>query len=197
MIRMLVLVLVLLAAPCALAQHAGGAAPLPSMTAPAQARQFDFLIGQWDIVVKPKVSSVAAMIHGQPTLSGTWKAWRAFDGFGVDDEMRIVDGSGNPRSLSRALRVYSQAEQRWNLVTLDVYRARFSNATAQMKDAELVSNGRGVDGEGKEYQTRTRYFDIGPDAFKMQQDRSYDAGETWNEAALLIEAKRTAAAAPR
>jgi hypothetical protein len=31
----------------------------------------------------------------------------------------------------------------------------------------------------------------------MQQDRSTDSGQTWDEATLVIEAKRVAAAAPR
>jgi hypothetical protein len=31
----------------------------------------------------------------------------------------------------------------------------------------------------------------------MQQDRSYDAGRTWTEGFLKIEAKRVAAVAPR
>ena len=188
-------VLALLLLPgVAAAQHGGGPAP-PSTTAPAEARQFDFLIGQWELEVKPKVSSLAAMIHGAPKLVGSWKAWRGFDGFGVEDELRVADASGNPMSLNEALRVFDRNQNRWTVVGVDVYRARVSNSTAQWSGNEMRVDGNGVDGEGKAYVSRTRYFAIGADGFRMQQDRSYDSGQTWDEAQLVIDAKRVAATA--
>ena len=170
---------------------------MPATSAPPEAKQFDFLVGQWEVDVKPKVGGLAAMIHGAPTLAGSWKAWRAFDGFGVDDELRIVDGNGNPRSLSHNLRVYDSTAKRWTITGLDVYRARGSNATAQWRDGEMHVEGRGTDAEGKPYVTRTRFHDITADSFRMQQDRSTDDGESWDEAVLVIEARRVAATAPR
>ena len=180
----------------AAAQHNDAAGASPA-TAPAEARQFDFLIGQWELEVKPKVGGLAAMIHGAPRLVGTWKAWRGFDGFGVEDEMRISDASGNPMSLNHALRSWDRAQSRWNVVGLDVYRSRVSQSTAQWQTNEMRIAGTGVDAEGKTYQSRTRYFDIAADRFRMQQDRSYDNGQTWDEGSLTIEAKRTAPAATR
>ena len=192
----LIAALLSLAAPFAHAQHGGGATP-PANTAPAQARQFDFLIGLFEVTVTPKVNGIAAMIHGTPKLGGTWKGWRALDGFGVDDELRIVDGSGNPRSLTHAMRVYSQADNRWNITIADAYRGRVSTSSARPADAEMRVNGQGLDGEGKPYLARARFFAIGADGFKMQQDRSYDEGKSWDEATLVIEAKRVAATATR
>ena len=191
-------VTLLLALPAAaVAQHADAAPALPPTTAPAEARQFDFLIGQWELEVKPKVSSLAAMIHGAPKLVGSWKAWRSFDGFGIEDELRVADASGNPMSLNEGLRVFDRNQNRWTVVGVDVYRARVSNSTAQWNGSEMRVGGSGVDGEGKAYVSRTRYFGIGPDAFRMQQDLSYDNGQSWDEATLAIEAKRVAAAAAR
>ena len=193
---LLLALLLFLSAPLARAQHGGGAA-MPSTTAPAEARQFDFLIGQWELEVRPKVSGIAAMIHGAPRLLGTWKAWRAYDGFGIEDELRIVDASGNPRSLSHGQRVYAEAEKQWKTSVLDVYRARFTTATARFERGEMKVSGQGVDAEGKAYQTRTRFFEIAKDAFKMTQDRSYDNGASWDQGTLAIDAKRVAATAPR
>ena len=190
------LLLLLLSAPLH-AQHGGGGAAMPATTAPAEARQFDFLIGQWELDVRPKVSGLAAMIHGAPRLLGTWKAWRAFDGFGVQDEMRIVDASGNPKTLTSFQRVYAESEKQWKISGLDVYRARYTNSTARWQDGEMRVNGEGTDSEGKAYQSRTRYFEIGKDAFKMTQDRSYDQGTTWDEGVLAIDAKRVSTTAPR
>jgi len=192
------LVLMLLAVPVVTdAQHDSAAPSPPSTAAPAEARQFDFLIGQWEIEVKPKVGSLVAMIHGAPRLVGSWKAWRALDGFGVEDELRIADASGNPISLNEALRVFDRSRNRWSIVGLDVYRARFSNSTAQWNGTEMRIDGNGVDGEGKAYLSRVRYFAISADAFRMQQDRSLDNGQTWDEATLTIEARRVAASATR
>src|SRR5215212_7990315 len=82
----------------------GARTTLPPTT--AQATQFDFLVGQWDVTVIPKVSSLVARMHGVPKRLGTWKAWRAFDGRGLEDELRITDAAGNPRSLSHSVRIF-------------------------------------------------------------------------------------------
>ena len=173
--------------------HAQSGAP----AAPPEVAQFDFLIGQWDIEASPKVSGLVAMIHGTPRLLGSWKAWRALDGFGVDDEVRVVDGGGNPMSLSRALRVYDPKAHRWAIESLDVYAARFSAATAQWQGGEMHVSGTGSTPDGKAYLSRTRFFEIGPDHFKMRQDRSYDNGASWDEGAVTVSAKRVAAKAQR
>jgi hypothetical protein len=191
-----IMFLVLAAGGNAWAQH-DTAPAMPATSAPAEARQFDFLIGQWELEVKPKINGLAAMIHGAPKLSGSWKAWRALDGFGVEDELRIADASGNPMSLNLALRVFDRNERRWAVVGVDAYRARVSQSSAQWQDGEMRITGTGVDSEGKTYMSRTRYFAIASDAFRMQQDRSYDNGQSWDEATLVVEARRVAAAASR
>jgi len=192
------LALALLLSPVvACAQHGTGTPEMPSTAAPTEAHQFDFLIGQWEVDVKPKVGGLSAMIHGAPKLVGSWKAWRSLDGFGIEDELRIADASGNPLSLNETLRVFDRSQNRWTIVGLDVYRAHVSNSTAQWNGTEMRVDGSGVDGEGKPYVSRVRYFAISADAFRMQQDRSLDNGQTWDEATLTIEARRVAAGAAR
>ena len=192
MLRALLFVVAFLPA-LALAQ---GPAPV-STDAPAEARQFDFMLGEWRVEVRPKVSGMAAMIHGAPRLVGSWKVWPAFDGFGVEDELRIVDASGNPASLSRTQRLWSRSEQRWLVAGMDVYRGRMSSARGHWADDAMLVEGSGVDAEGKAYSTRTRFSGISADAFAMIQDRSTDGGASWDEAVLEVSATRTAAAATR
>lgn len=181
----------------AAAQHSGGATARPSPTAPREASQFAFLIGQWDLKVMPKVNSVAARIHGSPKLLGTWKAWRMVDGFGIEDELRIVDGSGNPSALSHSLRLYSVADAKWLITGVDAYRGRVSSSAGSWSGAQMIINGTGTDAEGKSFLTRTRFYEITAKSFKYQQDRSSDNGSTWDEGAVRIEAKRTSASAAR
>jgi len=162
-----------------------------------EAKQFDFLIGQWELEVHPKADTLMAKIHGAPQLTGIWKAWRAFDGFGVDDEIRIIDKSGNPVGLSHAMRAYSNSESGWLVVSLDAYRGRIVESKGQLQGGEMVLSGKGTDPEGKPVLTRARYSQITADSFHLQNDRSADNGATWDEAVLVIDAKRVGAAATR
>ena len=178
------------------AQH-GGAAGAATVAAP-EARQFDFLVGQWELDVRPKgPGGLAERIHGAPRLKGSWKAWRAFDGFGIEDELRIIDESANPRSLTHTLRVYDPAAKRWSQTGLDVYRTRFASATAEWQGGEMRITSRGTDAAGKTVLSRSRFYEITPTGFRFQQDRSEDDGKTWTENLIRITAKRVAATAPR
>jgi hypothetical protein len=192
--KLLVVLAMIVVAKSARAQHGGG--PPPDRTAPPEAAQFNFLVGQWDLVVKPAAVGLGQKVHGTPKLIGTWKAWREFDGWGVEDELRITDGSGNPIGLSHAMRYYDATAKKWKSVGLDVYRGAISNAVAEMRGTVMVSNSSGRDPEGKAYLSRARYADITPNSFTFLQERSTDNGKTWDES-LTIEAKRTASLAPR
>ena len=190
------LAVLLLLTPLTLPAQHGGSMPSASR-APREAAQYDFLVGQWELTVTPKVPSLAAFVHGQPRLHGSWKAWRALDGWGVEDELRIVDESGNPRSLTQALRVYDPSTRKWIVATADAYRQRIAHSTAQWRGTEMVGTGTGADGDGRSYMVRTRMTAITPTSFRFVQDRSDDGGATWDEARLVIDAKRVAAAAAR
>lgn len=177
--------------------HGAGRAVLPATVPPPEAAQFDFLVGHWELEVMPKVGGLAALLHGAPRLVGSWKAWRAFDGFGLEDELRIADASGNPISLAHAQRIYDTRARRWQLQTLDVYRARFTSATAQWQDGEMKTHGSGTGSDGRPALVRSRFHGIAGDRFRWQQDRSADQGASWDEATLVISARRVAAKAPR
>ena len=193
-VRFTFLFMLVMMSSAARAQHGGG--PI-IRSAPREAAQFGFLIGQWELTVKPAASGLAQKIHGVPKLVGTWKAWRAFDGFGVEDELRITDASGNPLSLSHAMRYYDATAKRWTATTLDVYRGVFTASTAEWKDGAMMVTSRGSDAEGKAYVARSRYYEITPASFRFRQDRSTDDGRSWTEGVLSIDAKRVAAAATR
>ena len=164
-----------------------------STSASDGAGQFDFLLGQWELDVHVKAGGLAAMIHGTPKLSGTWKAWRIIDGRAIEDELRIVDASGNPLTLNRALRFYSADEKRWETVGIDLHHNHTYESVGQFQDGEMRVESRSADSDGK--QSRTRYVNISADAFRMLQERSADGGKTWEESGISIDAKRIAATA--
>jgi hypothetical protein len=191
--RALALMAALALPAAAVAQHA---APNLSAVPPREATQFDFLVGEWSLVVHPPVSTLVAKLHGIANLSGTWKAWRAFDGWGIEDELRIVDASGNPHAFVHAMRVYDVPARHWTASTLDVYASRFGSSMAEWKDGEMTVTSHGMTADGKPTVARTRFYDITPAAFEYQQEQSTDGGRTWTTT-LRMEAKRVAATAPR
>lgn len=170
------------AALLALAASGANAAP--------EAGQFDFLLGQWSVSGELKVSGLVALIHGQPKLAGSWKAWRAADGRGVEDDLKLTDASGNPISSVHFTRIYSRDENCWKISGRDTNRGSLPPATARWQGDELLSMGSGADQEGKRYQSRTHYLAITPVSFRMVQDRSYDEGKTWETAVVTLNARR-------
>lgn len=178
------------------AQHAGSA-PSDPTRAPQAAHQFDFLLGEWTVEARPLVNALAAKIHGVPKLVGTWRAWRAMDGWGLADEIRLLDASGNPRSVAHALRVVDANGQHWKQVTVDVYRGTMTQGDATWDGTSMLITGSGTDDNGKAFRSRIRFSDITPTSFTYRIDRSWDLGKTWTEGMLTITAKRSAAAATR
>jgi hypothetical protein len=126
----------------------------------------------------------------QPRFPGTWKAWRALDGWGIEDEIRLTDESGNPRALTHTVRVYDAVARHWKLSSLEVYRPIFQSGTAEWRGGEMHLTGRGTDTDGRAYLSRTRFHAISPTSFRFQQDRSYDDGKSWTEGFVKIEATR-------
>lgn len=180
----------------AIAQHTGSAAPSPPV-APKEGNQFDFLVGQWELVGQPQATTLAQRLHGVSKLPGTWKAWRALDGWGIEDELRLTDASGNPVLLAHTVRYFDAAARRWSLLAVDVYKGITSSSVAEWKHSEMIVNGAGKDAEGKAYISRGTFSKITPSSFTYRIDRSYDNGTKWTEGVTRIDAKRVAAAAPR
>lgn len=196
--RYTVLPLLLLTLPLAQVPAQNHSGTSRAATAPPkEVEQFAFLVGQWEVKVLPRVSSLAARIHGVPTLLGSWKAWRALDGFGIEDELRIVDGSGNPSAFSHTVRFYDAAQRRWAQSSLDVYRGHFTPATAVWSNGEMQLRSIGRDAEGKAYVQRARFHAITPTSFRYEADRSTDGERTWERRVLRMDARRVAAHAPR
>ena len=190
-----VALVVLLLPSVAIAQH-GGAAP-PPQVAPKEGSQFDFLVGQWEVVGQPQATTLAQRLHGVSKLPGIWKAWRALDGWGIEDELRLTDASGNPVLLAHTLRYFDTAARRWSLSAVDVYKGVVSSSVAEWRGREMIVTGSGKDAEGKPYISRATFSKITPSSFAYRLDRSYDNGTKWTDGVTRIDAKRVAAVAPR
>lgn len=181
------------------AQHSGGATAKPALVsaAPQEGAQFDFLVGQWEVTARPKATTLAQRIHGVPKVLGTWKAWRALDGWGLEDELRLTDGSGNPLVYTHTMRFFESARRRWSNSGIDVYKGTRTTSTAEWRGGEMVVSGLGTDETGKAFVSRATFAKITPSTFTYRLDRSFDRGRTWTEGVTTIDAKRVSATAPR
>lgn len=195
-VRSLLALAALIALPATLGAQHGGGTPLVTR-APAEAAQYDFLVGDWELTAKPQATTLAMKIHGVPKLHGSWKAWRALSGWGIEDELRIVDASGNPLALTHFVRVYDAAAKHWGISAVDAYRGQITVSSAEWRGGEMIASGQGTDQDGKAYTSRTTIRDITANGFRYQQDRSFDGGKSWSEGVLTIEAKRVGAVAAR
>jgi hypothetical protein len=167
------------------------AADTPALASAANG--FDFLLGDWAIDVQVKVSGLAALIHGVPKLSGTLKARRTAQG--IEDELVIVDASGNPRGANRSRRSFDAASGRWSITNSDDYHARQGSAVGRQEEGEMRIDGSYTEGSETTL-TRSRYYAVSADAFRFTQDRSHDNGATWDEGAFAYDARRIAAPSP-
>ena len=185
-----VLILAATAPSVASAQHVSKAVALAKRT-PKEVSQYDFLVGEWELLVKPAAVGLMQKMHGVPNLRGTWKATRTADGLGIEDVLRIVDRSGNPVAVTRFVRTYDDAAKHWAITAADSVHGKVTKATAEWMRTEMVTIGDASDEDGKKFISRARISGPTPTSFKYMQDRSYDGGATWGEVVLTIYAQRT------
>ncbi|MEC5217987.1 hypothetical protein RCH09_002953 [Actimicrobium sp. GrIS 1.19] len=163
-----------------------------SVAAAPEARQFDFMVGQWQVSGELKVSGAMALFHGNPKLAGGWKAWRAADGQGIEDELTLTDASGTVLSAVHFTRKFSPDENCWKVTGRDTYKGALPTpATARWQGDEILMTSSGTTPEGKHYRNRTHYLAITPVSFRMVQDRSYDEGKSWDTGTMTLDVRRT------
>ena len=172
---------------CAIAPVAAHGA---SAAAAPEARQFDFLVGLWQVGGTVKASGLVAMIHGQPRLTGSWKGWRSADGAGIEDELTLTDAAGRTVSAVHFTRSFSRDENCWKIQGRDAYKGALPPATARRDGDDMLVTSSGTTPEGKHYRNRTHYLAITPTGFRMVQDRSYDEGKTWDTGAVSLDVRR-------
>src|SRR5262245_4735869 len=151
------------------------ASPLPVLASPdgppAEASQFDFLIGTWDVVSEPNIAGVPEKVYGR------WTAQKSADGFMVVDEYRISDGSGGTAYLGETYRVYNPKARRWEYRFVEAYSGTWHEGTAVKEGVEMhLTQGTPAGGS----MTKIRYYDIQKDRFSWVSQRSWDGGKTWS-----------------
>ncbi|HEX9106175.1 MAG TPA: hypothetical protein VF832_03085 [Longimicrobiales bacterium] len=178
------LVLALVALPAAAARGQGAAGKSQEQLRAlfdAHKGDFDYLLGDWRFTAENKQ-------YGK--FGGFWSAVRLANEGQVLDEFRVVGDSGQTYDLSSTLRSYNALEDRWELVTVGSPNGLQNLGTGQRVGDEMHIEQRFGVGGPNPSTFRIRYYDIGPDHFSWNADRSTDGGKTWVKDFYHIEARR-------
>lgn len=157
--------------------------------APPESRQFDFLIGDWD------VSATRYQEDGTPLFQykASWTAKHLNDGRMVVDDFKALTPTGQAVSSYVTLRTYSEVTKRWEMAGLAALQpAAAMQWHGELKDGEMLMDARGTDPAGHPVHTRIRFFDIEKNSFRWESQTSRDDGKTWVRTAALVAARVSA-----
>ncbi len=170
------------------ASQTAGAQTIPKKT-PEQIKagndahqgEFDYLLGDWEFTSK---STDYGNGHG------FWTAVRLAEGAQILDEYRVVGDHGETYYASSTIRAYNAVLDRWELVSAEGGTGLQNVGTAHKVGDEMHIEQKFNAMSDKPTILRIRYYNIKPDSFSWNADRSKDDGKTWEKDSLHIEAKR-------
>jgi hypothetical protein len=150
-------------------------------SAASTSADFDFLVGEWDVIYNTKRSGIPPNVHG------TWKGQKLADGRIIADEFRLFGPRDSVVALGTSFRVFDGRTRRWTFRYIDPMReSRWHEGEGWREGADMRLDQR-MPGGGM---LRIRYYDITPSHFDWKADYSSDSGKTWTTDFIRIEAKR-------
>lgn len=147
-----------------------------------EARQFQFLIGDWDVLgVRFREDGSELARYG-----GTWHASYLNGGRMVMDVFRTMGPDGEETSSIVTLRTYCPATARWELAGLATQQPAWNAQWhGHWQDGEMVLDATAVAADGTTIRNRIRFFEIEQHSFRWESHLSRD-GERWVPSASLI-----------
>lgn len=163
------------ALPPEIAYYLQGATP--------ESRQFDFIIGDWDVEATKFKSDGSVLL----AYKAQWVALHLNEGRIVMDEFKAFAPTGQQISSYVTLRTFSQATHRWEMTGLAAFQpAANMEWNGVWKDGEMQLDAVGNNPQGKRIQTKIRFFNITPQSFAWDSKTSADDGATWVRTAALV-----------
>jgi hypothetical protein len=151
--------------------------------ATAQSRQFDFLIGNWDVVATRFKDDGTTLFQ----YKAKWDAKYVNDGRMIIDDFRACGPSGEEVSSFVTLRTYSETTQRWEMQGLAALQpAAATEWYGNWQDGEMLLNASAKNADGKTIRNIIRFFEIQKDRFAWSSKTSRDEGISWVLTASLV-----------
>ena len=132
----------------------------PMPTKPAEASQFDFWLGDWD----------ASWGNEQRGVNRISKRWDIV----VVEEF---DGSAATGLLGHSVSLFDSNTKQWKQTWVD-NQGSYLDFVGGFADGRMTLS-RSFQKDGKTVHQRMVWYDITPDAFEWNWERSLDAGKTW------------------
>jgi hypothetical protein len=152
-----------------------------------ESRQYDFLIGDWDVEATKYKEDGSVLFQ----YRAKWSAKYLNEGRMVMDDFKAYSPAGQEISSYVTLRTYSEVTHRWEMSGLAAFHpAANAQWYGEWKDGEMQLNAVGINPEGKTIRTKIRFFNIKPMSFNWESKSSHDDGKTWIQTAAL-EARRS------
>jgi len=136
----------------------------------AEARQFDFWLGEWDLSWPAEQAGGGA---GE-TMTGTNRLTKLFGDCVIEENFSTSDGSYHGRSLS----VFDSNAGRWRQTWVDSQGAYLVFAGG-MEGNEMVLSTPPVEDGAQVIVNRMVFSEITPESLYWRWQRSTDSGETW------------------
>lgn len=145
--------------------------------------QFDFLIGEWSV----DGSRFGPNGELQLNYAATWHAQYLHDKRMVMDDFTVFLPNGQEISSFVTLRTYCSITKRWELAGLAAFQPAVNGKWyGHWVDGEMHLSAEGKTPDGRSFENRIRFHDIGPDSFKWESKMSFDDGNTWAKVASLV-----------
>lgn len=152
-------------------------APIPA------SRQFDFLIGDWDVDAA-RLNPDGSVLH---RYQATWAATYLNEGRMVMDDFKALAPDGQPISSYVTLRTYSEVSGRWEMSGLAAMQpAAALEWHGVWTGTEMLVDATGVDPSGRSIRTKIRFSNITDNGFGWESESSNDGGKTWTRTASLV-----------
>jgi hypothetical protein len=148
-----------------------------------EGRQFDFLIGNWDVSATRYKEDGSLLFQ----YKASWSAKYLNEGRMILDDFRAYAPTGQEVSSYVTLRTYSEATHRWEMAGLSALQPALSAEWyGEFKDGEMLLDASGRDPAGNMVKTKIRFFNIANDSFSWESNVSRDEGKTWFRTASLL-----------
>src|SRR6478609_3912497 len=156
--------------PPEVARYLKGAGP--------EARQFDFLLGEWEVEGTRYGEDGTAVLNYQALWSA--RSWN--DGRMVMDDFRTLAPNGDPISSFVTLRTYSEVTGRWEMAGLQALQPSLPMEWHGISnDGEMLLDAIAHLPNGQRVHSRIRFFDIEAASFAWENSMSFDQGATWRK----------------
>jgi len=138
---------------------------------PPEAAQFDFWLGEWD-------ASWGENLHGVNRITRRW------------DRVVVEEFDGRPGMPleGHSVSAYDATAKQWKQTWVD-NTGSYLDFAGGFKDGRMIL-ARAFQKDGKTIQQRMVYFDITPDSFKWNWERSLDEGKTWQAMWEIVYTRR-------